>query len=185
MDQRFLIDRLNANSVRRQSSSHLGGGRYFVDPVALSDILTENEVKRIVSGIPKIREDERGLFVSLIRESSLNILAILLYGGHEEHIPDFLYRRAHNSRLPFSRDGLNFLPPAVAAAFSERQWELIPFELKRGALHLELEFNHILPFLEDEKVASGGFGEVFKVKLYAKDRSFLEDSDQVVSTTVN
>jgi len=186
MDKLSLINQLN--SLRQLSYSQLGGSRHFVPPADLTHTLTGNKIHEIISGNPRVREDERNLFVSLIQENCLKIFAILLYNGHDGLVPDFLYRRCYDFRLPLSRDDLNFLPhdaSTASTAFIERQWEFLPVDLKRGDLHQELSFNQILPFLEDTNIARGGFGEIFKVKLHANCQSLLEAPNQDVGKPKN
>src|SRR5271163_4718332 len=181
MASRPLIEQLRG--IRTQSSSLQSGSRYFVPSETLLEILTDDSIRGIISGIDKIREDERQLFVTLVRERFPTVFAILLYNGHEGYLPDFLYRLEYDTRLPVSKTNLYFLPADIGDKFVEHQWEFIPVVLEKGALHRELRFDDILPFLEDTRIGGGGFGEVFKAKLHPRCQLLVDTSDQQVSKT--
>jgi hypothetical protein len=181
MASRPLIEQLWV--IRTQSSSLQGGSRYFIPSEALLEILTHDSIRGIISSIDKFREDERQLLVTLVRERFPTVFAILLYNGHEGYLPDFLYRLEYDTRLPVSNTDLNFLPADIGDRFVENQWEFIPVVLEKGALHRELRFNDILPFLEDTRIGGGGFGEVFKVKLHPRCQHLVDKPDQQVSKT--
>jgi hypothetical protein len=151
-------------SIRQKSSSV----RHFVPYDRLLEILTEESVRSVISSIVGIREFERQLFVTLVRERFPRIFAILILNHHEQHLLKFLYRLEYDSRRYFSRNDLFFLPQEIGDAFFERQWEFIPVVLEKGTLHRELSSDYILPFLEDKKIGSGGFGDIFKIKLDPK-----------------
>ena len=108
------------------------------------------------------------MFTTLVLESIPIIFSILLYNGHEKNLLEFLYRRKDDLGLPYHKDALPFLPPDVATDFVERQWEFIPVTLKKGALRLDLEYLHILPYYEDSHIGHGAFGDVFRVKLHGR-----------------
>jgi hypothetical protein len=181
MNRPTLIEEISA--LRQKSLSAHGGSRYFVPYARLLGILTEDSIRSVISTIAEIREDECGLFVTLVREKIPRIFAILVYNGHETWLPKFLYRLEYDSRLFFSERQLDFLPLRIKDAFLERQWEFIPVVLEKGALHRELHSDHILPFLEDTKIGAGGFGDVFKVKLDPKCQLLETGSDEQVRKT--
>lgn len=174
---------IEIGALRQKSLSLHGGSRRFVPYTRLLDVLTENAIRSVISTIADIREDERGLFVSLIREKIPRIFAILVYNKHETWLPTFLHRQEYDSRLFFSESSLDFLPCDVKDAFLERQWEFIPVVLEKGALHRELHSDYILPFLEDTKIGEGGFGDVFKVRLDPKCQLLVTVSDEQVRKT--
>jgi hypothetical protein len=119
MASRPLIEQLRV--IRTQSSNLQSGSRYFVPSETLLEILTDDSIRGIISGIDKIREDERQLFVTLVRERFPTVFAILLYNGHEGYLPDFLYRLEYDTRLPVSKTDLYFLPADIGDKFVEHQ----------------------------------------------------------------
>lgn len=173
MDLKNLL-RNSLEHVRKESKAKDGGGRWFVPLAGLLTQLKDHQiVDKAVLQDPEIREDERRMMTALVLESIPRILSILIYNGHEKHLSGFLYRRKNDSGLPYLKDALHFLPPDVAADFVERQWEFIPVTLKKGALRLDLEYLHILPYYEDTHIGHGGFGEVFRVKLHVRCQELL------------
>jgi hypothetical protein len=155
------------------------GKDHYYPPATLSELVTKDAIRATIANHPAVREDERELFVHLIAEHIPKIYCILIYIHQEEHLPGFLYRRQYDSKLPFSRGDLVFLPVTAAADFVERQWQFIPVCLKRGEIHRELRKEEILPFEENEPVGEGSYGEVFKVKLSPGCHNFWDGADSV------
>lgn len=140
----------------------------FYPPSHVKSFLTIDRIRaHIASSIPSLSGGPLDVsrFSSLIHDSSLLIYAILLLNGHEKHVSEFLYRRETDSRLPYTVEGLYFLPEMVAREFVNRQWEVWPVCLKNGEIHREIGPHEVLPFLEDVEVAEGGFGKVYRVQL--------------------
>jgi hypothetical protein len=178
MNTATLVRKIGA--IRKKSLSMHGGSRYFVPYDRLLEILTEDSIRFVISTIDSIREVERQLFVTLVGEKFLRVLAILLYNHHEQYLPNFLYRLEYDGGRYFSRNHLHFLPQEVGDNFFERQWEFFPVVLKKGALHREVFSDYVLPFLEDTRIGGGGFGEVFKVKLDSKCQALVDVSSPKV-----
>ncbi|CAG8977221.1 hypothetical protein HYALB_00007917 [Hymenoscyphus albidus] len=81
-----------------------------------------------MSSIPVLSGNERDLFryATIVRETNVKTFAILLLNGHSTHILELLFRREADSRIPYTEQGLYFLPLLVARTFVERQWEFHP-----------------------------------------------------------
>lgn len=169
-------------NIREQSFCR-GERRNFYPTPAVERLLTSQEMSNAVSCIPFVREDQVDLYVSLIKENSLKIFAILLLNGDQRHILQFLYRREQDGRIPYDENDLRFLPPAVAGQFAERQWEFDPVLLVKHEIHREIKEKEVLPFLAEEYLDSGCFGQVYKVKLYRGHQRLVPESRQQVSLT--
>jgi hypothetical protein len=143
------------------------GPKSFYPPHDVRALLTLDRIGECLSKILSLSRDPRDIhrFSSLVWETSLTIFATLLLNGHEKHIMEFLYRREMDSRLPYTRESLYFIPKDVAFDFQNRQWELIPVILQPGEIHRELGPHEVLPFLSDQATGEGGFGTIFKVQL--------------------
>lgn len=151
----------------------------FYSPYDVKIFLTLDRVREQITLAPSLCSDPRDIdrFSSLIWETSLTIYAVLLLNGHESYILYFLHRRETDLRLPYTVDGLYFLPPVVAREFVKRQWELCPVILKKGEIHRELGPYEVLPFLDDEEKCEGGFGTVFKVSLETTCQSLIVQNE--------
>ena len=172
--------RTDLNDIRRESLSRASRG-WFFPSVPLLNILTRPRVFEAVSTSPRIRVDERNLIVALVMEKLPIVFSILLYNGHEESFLDFLYRQEYDSRLPLTEDDLGFLGPSVAQRFYERQWEFISPLLIKHKLHWKLKDREILPFLYDEYIEEGCFGQVFRVTLCPGHQSLVDEVEGQVS----
>lgn len=151
----------------------------FYPPHNVRALLTLDRVRDCLSQIPSLSGDPRDIhrFSSLVWETSLTIFATLVLNGHERHIVEFLYRRETDSRLPYTPEGLYFVPRVVAHEFVNRQWALCPVILKKGEVHRELEPREVLPFLDDQGAGEGGFGTVFKVQLESTCQSLVPERE--------
>lgn len=172
--------RTELNAIRKESLSRASRGWFFPRDPLLS-ILTWPRVLEAVSRSQRVRVDERKLIVSLIFDKLPIIFSILLYDENEENFLNFLYRQEYDSRLPLTEDDLRFLEPSVARKFCERQWEFISPLLIKHKLHWELKDREILPFLRDEYIDEGCFGQVFVVSLCPGHQRLVDEVDGQVS----
>ena len=172
--------RTELNAIRKESLSRASRGWFFPRDPLLS-ILTWPRVLDAVSRCQRVRVDERKLIVSLIFDQLPIIFSILLYDENEENFLNFLYRQEYDTRLPLTEDDLRFLEPPVARKFGERQWEFISPLLIKHKLHWELKDREILPFLRDEYIDEGCFGQVFMVSLCPGHQKLVDEVDGQVS----
>jgi hypothetical protein len=163
-EQLFALQQC-ARGNRRKSS--------FYPPRDVQKLFTFAVIRASISSIPSLREDQLDLFASLIEEDNLITLAILLSNSHQHQILEFLFRRLNDDRIPYAEESLQFLSKVEARRFVERQWEFIPVVLTTRPIHRQIQDEEILPFLEEERVGEGGFGTVFKVKLYQSCQSLI------------
>lgn len=156
-------------SLLRKESQCARARKHFYAYSDLEELLNEDAIRECIAAIPALDGNQRDIFrfSSLIRRTALRTFAILLLDGNEAHVLDFLFRREGDSKVPYSDEqGLYFLPNMVSRRFLERQWEFDPVILEKGNIHLEIRENSVLPFLEDVKIAKGGFGTLYKVVIY-------------------
>ncbi|CAG8950089.1 hypothetical protein HYFRA_00008323 [Hymenoscyphus fraxineus] len=167
-------------SSLRKKSRCAGDDKFFYPLSEVEELLTTNQIKACMSSIPVLSGNDRDLFryATIVRETNVKTFAILLLNGHSKHILEFLFRREADSRIPHTEEGLDFLPPLIARAFVERQWQFHPVIFGKGDIHRELQKPEILPFLEEEIVGQGGFGKVWKVKLYSTCQKLVTESSE-------
>ena len=85
---------------------------------------------------------------------------IMQFIKHDQLAPTSL-----DSRLPFSLEELKTIVPDIAGEFFERQWELCAPIFSKGVLHRKLHDLIRLPFVSEEKIGAGGFGDVYCFEL--------------------
>lgn len=151
------------------------GGKYFYPPSEVADLLTFDEIHACIRAISSSQENQRDVarYASLIHQTSIKIFAILLRNEDHAYIKEFLLRRETDSRIPYTEDALDFLPPKVARTFVERQWEFHPVILQRGEIHRNIGEKEILPFLGERKAGKGGFGVVIVVRIYSRCQNLI------------
>jgi hypothetical protein len=140
----------------------------FICADEVKEVLKKDDIRICISTIPMLEENERDIrrYTSMIWETSLIIFAILLIDRHESNILKFLFRRDTDKRLPFSKEDLYYLKDPAADHFEKHQWALLPVLLTCNDMHRDPSPKEILPFLSEERIGSGGFGDVWKVKVY-------------------
>jgi len=177
-----MMEELQAvlRSLRKESASIARGG-YFFPTFALVNALTPPRVLKVIADNERVKEHERNLLVSLILERIPKIFSILLYDGNQDYFLDFLHRQEFDSRLPFTDEkSLQSLKAAIREKFMDRQWEFIPALLKKNELHRNLRDREILPYLKDEHLGSGGFGQVYKVTVCGSHQGLMDRDDKEV-----
>ncbi|KIV99998.1 uncharacterized protein PV09_08354 [Verruconis gallopava] len=78
-----------------------------------------------------------------------------------------------DSRLPFTLPELESIVPEIASEFFEWQWEVCAPVFTKGILHRELHDAIRIPFVSEEKIGYGGFGDVYCVEL-DRDQQILD-----------
>ena len=179
-----LSGRLREQLSHLRKESHCARARkHFYPHADLEQLLNEDAIRECIAAIPSLNGNQRDIFrfSSLIRRTALRTFAILLLDGNEASIVDFLFRREGDGRVPYTDEqGLYFLPNIVSRRFLERQWEFDPVILERGKIHLEIREDTVLPFLEDVKIAKGGFGTLYKVVIYPPCNKLIDTTSEGV-----
>ncbi|KAF2812458.1 kinase-like protein [Mytilinidion resinicola] len=154
--------------------------KHFYPLSEITELLTFDQ---ICASLRSNWKNERDVarFASLIHETNLKTFAILLLNRDDAHIVEFLFRRETDSKIPYSDDGLYFLPPLVAREFLERQWEFHPVIFEKGDIHRKVREEEILPILEEEKAGEGGFGTVWRVKLHPRCQRLVPSGPETAS----
>jgi hypothetical protein len=177
-----MMEELQAvlRDLRKESASIARGGCFF-PTFALAKALTPSRVLKVVADNERVKEHEMDFLVSLILERIPKIFSILLYDGNQDSFLDFLHRQEFDSRLPITDEkSLQHLKAAIREKFMERQWEFIPVLLKKDELHRNLRDREILPYLKDEYLGSGGFGQVYKVIVCRSHQGLMDTDDKEV-----
>lgn len=187
MEQEQPPDEIRRRLMSLRQFARFGeDAKEFICADELKDVLTIEDIGVCISTIPLLRNNQdngRDLrrYASLIWESSLAVFAILLADANHQHILKFLFRRDTDQRLVFGKDDLYYLPELVRDSFVERQWAFHPVNLALDGVHRDIGPKAILPFLSHVRAGSGGFGTVWKVKVYPRCQTLISQRSGEVS----
>ena len=154
-------------------------GKYFIPSKAVEDVLSAEKIHPCIlcSSIEEIRRTD---VLRVIENGGKRVFAILLLLRKESLMVNFV-QNDHmlqgtnlDSKLPFHLETLKtvLLDQRIASEFCQRQWEFLPPFFQENRNHRTFESETVLPFIEQEELAQGGFGEVFKVTLDANQHGF-------------
>ncbi|KAF1963918.1 hypothetical protein BU23DRAFT_576086 [Bimuria novae-zelandiae CBS 107.79] len=135
-------------------------------PEAIKPALQEEKLEPwqdLSSIAEKVHKSARRTFAILValRLKATEILRFLEY--------DRLQTSAIDHRLPYSIEDLKKYVPDFAQEFFEKQWEYCAPVFFKETDHHFLHDNTILPFLENTKISSGGFGKGSKDKEHERE----------------
>ncbi|PMD49796.1 kinase-like protein [Hyaloscypha bicolor E] len=158
--------------------------RYFVPRQSLVKLLQTDIIQSELRGIVPLHQLPE-IVQTIFRKGQL-IFAILVLIDHLEYIAKFiesdqLQPNWLDHRLPFDQQTLETMMEAVPASrFYEKQWEFTapvftPFMLRR-----HLTDDTILPFHSENKIGSGGFGDVYHITINTAHQSFDDSIHQLV-----
>jgi len=153
-----------------QRDTDFGGPkRHFFSRLEMEGLLTFDCIAGCLAELDRLkltgRHDIRR-YASIIRQSSMLVFAALLLDGHEEYIMEFLLHRDSDERLPYTIDGLEYLPPLVRSHFLQRQRQVNPVLLGGDEIHRQIDGDAIIPIVSQTKAGAGGFGTVWKTTIY-------------------
>lgn len=161
--------------------------KYFVPMGSLDVVLDEATVKKALEDIFRESVDspyheqfyKRDELTEIIVSGGRKLFSILLILELEQSIHNFvekdqLQTSGLDAKLPIKIEALNniFEIPGSeesqsedARAFFAQQWEFVAPVLREDRSHRIFEPDTIMPFIVSEKMAVGGFGDVWRVTL--------------------
>ena len=158
------------NSMVKSISEH-----HFLPDASLSAILTLCAIENIVEELAYPADERIALSEKIFCEGR-KVFAILLLMGEEASIVTFRNHNAFDHRLPFDENYAKEIAPDFGVPLArEFQWKVLPFHFKADMWqhHLEIEKARVLPFVESKDVATGGFGDIYKVTIYPSQQDFF------------
>ncbi|KAF4626119.1 hypothetical protein G7Y89_g12041 [Cudoniella acicularis] len=177
--------RLRAELEKRKIRS--SSERYFISNSDLSAVFTAADVRQLVAELKCRTEDRVGLPGELFAHGRTT-LAILVWLRQENSILNFRTRDILDKSLPLENvEQANALAPGVGNEFvTETQWMFLPYQFGRNMAqsHKEIRREIILPFVNEENLGDGGFGEVLKVTIPASLHQFTLDPDPTGNLTI-
>jgi hypothetical protein len=139
--------------------------RSFIPQEALFRLMQRDKIREALNG--KTENYKLEELVENIFRGARKIFAILLLNSHERYITKFIAGDQLQSsqldyKLPFDLGQLqNLMSGGHAALFYDKQWEFTAPVFTPSVLRRSLQHDTILPFTKEQKVGSGGFGDVY------------------------
>jgi len=156
-----------------------GDSKFFVPRQSLLKLISRHHVRSALESCKAVPPERLDNLVSRIMSGARKIFAILvMLGGQEKEIVRFI---EHDNlqglpidfRLPFSMPELKRLLPSIWDDFYEKQWEFSAPVFLDDTEHRTLDDFAVLPFVKNDKIADGGFGEVFRIELHPGHQNVL------------
>lgn len=139
----------------------------FVPEADLYSLLNLDTLKTaLASPTCHLEPHQREPVAREVFDGARKIFAILLDLGLEEKIKGCLEKCLKDSNLPILEEKeLSELFPESSSRFQNLQWQYLPLKFREYS-HKDLGSNHVLPFIDNTRVSSGGFATVFKVAVH-------------------
>lgn len=139
----------------------------FVPEAGLFELLTRRTIETALEDpVFGFEPHQRGPVSVEVTEGARKLFAILVELRIEQRLKKCLEKNLLDSNLPILDETiLHGLFPESVTHFHKLQWEFVPLKLREHA-HKDIESERVLPFVENEKLSSGGYSTVFKVKVH-------------------
>lgn len=154
-------------------------GRYFLPKLHLSHIFTLDEIEEAVDELSCPIEEKIGLAQEIYHQGA-RVFAILIKNGEEDLITQFRKHCMLKIESPLDVTLAGQVAGDFGSAFAqEYQWQFLPYEFGRNMRDHCRTITYdkmILPFVGDtEVIASGGFGDITRVKIHPSQHEFTLD----------
>ncbi|OCK78363.1 kinase-like protein [Lepidopterella palustris CBS 459.81] len=151
-------------------------GQYFLPTTELRAILTREEINISVAELDCADHERIGL-AEKIYQDGLIIFAILTWMKHEAAIVNFRNHDALDASLPLHEErAVEIVPEFGRVLATEIQWQFLPYTFTRDMCDYHRILDHsevILPFIKEEPLAEGGFGQVYKMTVLSSQQQFF------------
>ena len=146
-------------------------GRHFVPHDKLLELMTRDNVREALEDSAMKPYSIEETTETIVR-SAYRIFGILVLIGQPESILMFIQDDGHrqlclDDKLPFGLEKLQEIlsDDIVKRQFDEKQKEFTVPIFDRSAIPRDFKGYTTLPFIEDDHIGSGGFGNVYKIKI--------------------
>lgn len=143
--------------------------RHFVPELLFYALIQEDAIRRALADllIDPFQQDE---LAQRIFQHGRKIFGILILINKAACVSKFVEANVlEDAKLPFKKDDLMQevkLSLEEAEKYDKKQWELIAPVFYRGTLSRRFQERTILPFMQDELIGMGAFGDVYKTTLH-------------------
>jgi len=161
-------------ALRCESPAESGGKashsdeRTFIPHQSLFHLLTEERILAAVNSIDEeyLEWHQKQNTVGWIMQRGRLLFGILVVVRHAELISIFTKHTLSDEKLPLAESVLNHLAPSIAKVFFDKQWEFTAPQLARDVLHRVLDPKSRMPFVHNELIAQGNFGNIYKIAVH-------------------
>jgi hypothetical protein len=141
--------------------------RWFVSQDELKTYLSRD---RITKGILEcsVPDHQRQSIVDRILTGGKILFGILVWKNWQHRLMDFIEHNALDAELPLDEAHVKDIAEAFAWDFAHcAQWVFLPrpLTMEMSDYHCYFRDEEILPFIEEERLGEGTFGEVHKVSV--------------------
>lgn len=162
-DLRLKLQRLRQFSRLDGSTTTLS----FVTEADLYSLLTRDTLENALTNPAfHLEPHQREYVAGEVIDGARKIFAIVVELRMEGKLKTCLEKCLTDSSLPILEEKrvMEIYSESVSH-FQRLQWEYVPLKLRERS-HKDLESGYILPFVENTKLASGGFSTVFKTIIH-------------------
>lgn len=164
----------------------------FISPKSLADTMQEQWVRRALQHYAIEFQDVDELAIIILRQA-LKVFGILILTDNVQLLGKFYsHGILHDDKLPLNDSMLGVLIPENGGNAKHRrgdilneQWKFLAPSFSPSVLHQEFKDEIILPFIKNDHIGRGTFGDVYKIEIH---RDYLphhspEDIPLPVSST--
>ena len=139
----------------------------FVPEASLYSLLTLDTLKTaLASPTCHLEPHQREPVAREVFDSARKIFAILVELRLEGKLKGCLEKCLTDSNLPILEDKrLSELFPESLSHVQSLQWQYFPLKFREFS-HKDLGSKHVLPFIDNTRLTSGGFSTVFKIAVH-------------------
>ena len=150
--------------------------RWFIPALRLHEVLTESAIRQSLLAAktqPHIVDE----VTQHVLQYGIRIYGILVLIEQVAATVTFMEKgELMDHRLPFENSILGELFSSTdsgVADFEETQWDVMAPAFSRGTIHRSLRADCVLPFMKNDKIGKGAFGEVYEIEIHPKNQ-YLE-----------
>jgi hypothetical protein len=183
----MAVGKATTKFLKRLIESHMvcsESGRYFLPKSYLSLIFNLEEIEKAVDEVGCPIDEKIGLAQEIYNHGA-RIFATLIKNGEEDLITEFRKHEVLNTDSPLDENLAKRIAGEFGVSFGrEYQWQFLPYNFRQNMRDSCKNISHngmIHPFVgEPEVVASGGFGEITKVKIFPSQQEFVPNKVSLI-----
>lgn len=163
--------------------------QYFVPEDKLKEIISEDVINSLNRGIDHAYR--RNEITRYILDRAVKVFAVLIAISRPARMQDFMTHDQSNAynldhQRPFTLHDLQtiFGDDLVASEFFDKQWEFWPPRFSGEVIRREFLPKTIFPFVRERHLATGGYGDVFRVHIHPLYRPLHFQHVEVVSASL-